>query len=104
MYVDGSLYPDEAPPASFDDSTTRADYLARVCGAWDFGIVPEPATLALLEDWRAVFDRYPLPASVAYHTFRALYGWPSIGPAAWFPPRTDSDVREGRDDPCVELV
>ena len=38
--IDGSLYPDEPPPVILDSLAERVDYLARLCSAWDFGILP----------------------------------------------------------------
>jgi hypothetical protein len=103
MYIDRSLYPEESPPESLDTLEARADYVARVCAAWDFGIVPEPETLSLLAEWRDVLDLYPLPSSVAYHTLRALYRWPPV-PAGWIPPRQSAADPEDRIDPCADMV
>ena len=104
MYIDRSLYPDEPAPASLDTLEDRADYVARVCGAWDFGIVPEPETITLFEGWRDVFDAFPVPSSIAYHTFRAWYRWPPVAPAAWFPPIRNGSDPEDRVDLCADLV
>jgi hypothetical protein len=43
--IDGSLYPDEPPPAVLQSLAERVDYLARLCSAWDFGILPDRVTL-----------------------------------------------------------
>ncbi len=40
-WIDGSLYPDTPVPDSLDTLEDRVDFLARLCGAWDFGILPE---------------------------------------------------------------
>jgi hypothetical protein len=61
----------------FADDVERAEYVERVCGAWDFGIPPEPPTFALFSEWRNVFDEYPLIHLPGYHAFRTLYGWPA---------------------------
>lgn len=103
-YIDGSLYPDSPVPTTWDDPGTRADYVARVCSAWDFGIVPEPKTLHYLSEWRDIFDAYPLPHSIAYHAFRAWYHWPPVRPGDWLVEVPDQDAREGRSDPCAHLV
>lgn len=106
MYIDHSVYPDlEVPPDRFHDDAERADYIHRICAAWDFGIVPEVETFDLLGDWRQVFDRCPLPHSPAYHAFRAWFGWPAAEKgtvldtyAEWL------DRREQRDDPCALML
>jgi hypothetical protein len=108
-YIDHSLYPDfEHPPDSLESIEDMADYLHRVCAAWDFHILPEPETFDLLRAWRDVFDRYPIPTSPAYHAFRAHFGWPDQpcdpalpGPTPWY---IHLDRLEGRDDPCESLV
>jgi hypothetical protein len=110
MELDASLYPDlEAPPQELTDPADKADYLHRVCSAMDFWIFPEPATLKLLAGWKDIFDRYPLPASPAYRTLRAMYGWPRVpmpeGLPALRPPYLAMDAAEGRGpDPCESMV
>jgi hypothetical protein len=53
-----------------------------------------------------VFDRFPLPDSPRYHTFRQWYGWEPVpvekrpGIPAW----KAADQREGRVDPCEDMV
>jgi hypothetical protein len=77
--IDYRVYPDlEEPPEHLVTEAERADYVMRVCGAWDFGIMPTPATFTLFADWREVFDKFTLPASPAYHAFRDTYGWPEV--------------------------
>ena len=76
--IDHGLYPDIEPPAALDTPELKADYLQRVCGAFEFGIVPEEETLALLAGWQEVFDRFPLRASPAYHALRAFFGWEPV--------------------------
>jgi len=77
--LDLSVYPDlDAPPATLVTAVERADYVARICGAWDFDIVPTQATFALFATWRDVFDQFPLLDSAAYAAFRTLLGWPRL--------------------------
>jgi hypothetical protein len=77
--LDYSVYPDlENPPTTLATDADRADYVARICGAWDFDIVPTRETFALFATWRTVFDRFPLVDSPAYAAFRVLYGWPRV--------------------------
>jgi hypothetical protein len=109
-YIDHSLYPDmDQPPDELADDFDKADYLHRVCTAWDFGIMPDRVTFAVLSGWRNIFDRFPVLASPAYHALRARFGWPAIPwPNGIRPPLARwelQDQLEGRDsDPCAELV
>ena len=101
MNIDGTLYPDLSdPPRELTTDCDRADYLARVCGAWDFEIIPTPETFALFAGWREIFDRFPLPHSPAYAAFRSLYGWPRIpgGRIA----RAHYELVDDKPDPCVQ--
>ena len=44
-WIDGSLYPNIEIPTSFDDLSERIDFLARLCAAWDFGVLPKIETV-----------------------------------------------------------
>ncbi|MGH7564391.1 MAG: hypothetical protein ACREK5_08205 [Gemmatimonadota bacterium] len=106
-YIDHAVYPDASPPP--DELTTpaeKADYVHRVCAAWDFGVVPEPETFALLRGWRPIFDRYPVALSPAYHAFRALFGWPGVERGRILTTHAERlDLSEGRpEDPCRGLI
>jgi hypothetical protein len=110
MYIDQSLYPDlDQPPESLDSPEGKADYLHRVCTAWDFGIHPEPETFELLGRWRDVFDRFPVATSPAYHALRCWFGWPEVPWPAGIRPPTPRwlhlDRQEGRPpDPCENMI
>lgn len=105
MELDASVYPDREPPASFDGDEERADYVARICGAWDFGVLPDEATFELFAQWRDCFDRFPIEGSPAYHAFRQIFGWPKNGEARIFRAKYEKlDAREGRTDPCDHLI
>ena len=109
MYIDGSVYPDlDEPPRSLETAEDRADYVHRVCTAWDYGVPPDPETFELFAHWRDVFDRFPVVTSPAYHAMRAWFGWEpvSIPPGLHLPtPRyIEYDRLEGRDDPCEGRV
>lgn len=108
MYIDGSVYPDVDPPLELVTPEDKADYLHRICSAWDFGIDPEDETVQLLSGWKEVFDRYPIAASPAYHVLRAWYGWEPVPrprdityPEPWY---VALDRTEDRDDPCEHMV
>lgn len=75
-WIDGSLYPDRDVPESLDSLNERIDFIARLCSAWDFGILPRPQTLAriLKPDWKEAVDETRLLTSCAYHLLRELHG------------------------------
>ena len=108
--IDHSVYPDlDQPPNELADDFARADYVHRVCTAWDFGIMPDRATFELFAGWKDIFDRFPVSTSPAYHTFRAGFGWNAIPWPAGIKPPTPQwehlDRIEGRGpDPCEEMV
>ena len=78
-WLDGALYPDVAPPAQLDDLDDQIDFLARLCGAWDFGVLPEPATIAEVRRpaWVAAVDQCQLLTSPTYHLLRMWHGLPA---------------------------
>jgi hypothetical protein len=106
MHIDHSVYPDlERPPDQLHEPGERADYVHRICAAWDFGIVPETETFWLFREWREIFDRYVLPHSPAYHAFRAWFGWPPAEKGTILETYAERlDRREGRDDPCAGML
>jgi hypothetical protein len=106
MHIDYSVYPDlDLPPTELTAPADRADYVHRICAAWDFGIVPDSQTFDLFSGWRDVFDRYPLPASPSYHAFRSWFGWPALDKARIFETYAERlDRREGRTDPCWKMM
>lgn len=106
LRVDGSVYPDEAPPQNFLTLAQKADYVHRLMAAFDYGLPPDAATLRLLRNWRDVFDAFPLQSSPGYHALRALYRWPEISRAPFpHPPAyLQQDAREGRSDGCEHRV
>ena len=107
MNLDHSVYPDLAnPPTDLLTVEEKADYMDRICGAFDFGIFPERDDWILFSEWKEIFDRFPLPHSPAYHTFRSRYGWDRVtsGRHGLTPAWKVQDQKEGRTDPCEELV
>lgn len=110
MHIDHSVYPDlEIPPTDLPDDFAKADYLHRICSAWDFGVVPDRATFELLRGWKTVFDRFPVVCSSAYHAFRATFGWETMPwPAGVHAPTLRwerLDQIEGRSaDPCEQFI
>lgn len=106
MDLDHSLYPDTAPPSGPLSIEEKADYLDRVCAAFDHGVVPEDETLRELRTWKDVFDRFPVSGSSAYHALRACYGWEAVEQAPFFqqPVYLKFDRLEGRSDSCEDLL
>jgi len=110
MYIDHSVYPDvDDPPDRLETDYDRADYIQRICAAWDFHILPEPQTFELFAGWKDIFDRFPLAISPAYHAFRAWFGWEPVavpsgltGPMPYY---VRLDRLEGRPpDPCENMI
>jgi hypothetical protein len=105
--LDHSVFPDVArPPDDLITPEDKADYLQRVCAAFDFGIFPERADWQRFAEWKPVFDAFPLIDSPAYHVFRARYGWDAVprGRCGLEPIWRIQDRREGRGDPCEDFV
>jgi hypothetical protein len=105
--IDHSLCPDRDDlndlPKSFDTDESKADYIDRLCAAWDFGITPERDVVFAMRDWREVFDKFPLRHSPSYHTLRTILGWPPVPRSGgqFIPLRYEIlDGLEGRTDPC----
>jgi len=97
--IDGSLYPDEPPPAVLQSLAERVDYLARLCSAWDFGILPDGVTLREIRRrrWRKVVDRCRLVTSPTYHLLRT---WHRLPPLAYL----GSIPAFIKEDPSLEFV
>ncbi|TAM73279.1 hypothetical protein EPN44_14205 [bacterium] len=103
--IDYSVYPDLDRLPDLVDDEERADYVARICGAWDFGIVPTRETFQLFGGWREVFDRFPLASSPAYHAFRSWWGWPLAAKGELVQAGFErEDALRGRFDPCISDV
>ena len=108
--IDQSVYPDlDEPPAVLETVEAKADYVQRICAAWDYGVLPEPETFRLFARWKDVFDRHPLVTSPAYHAFRLWFGWEPMaypGNVSLPTPRyLHLDRLEGRaEDPCEQMI
>lgn len=107
MNLDHTVYPDiPNPPTVLETFEDKADYLHRICGAFDFGVFPERDDWELFSGWKDVFDRFQLCHSAGYHAFRAYYGWEPVPreSSSQLPSWKASDLAEGRIDPCEEWV
>lgn len=105
--IDDTLYPDlDSVPLELPRPEDRADFLDRLCAAWDFGVPPRTATVEMMRPWRDVFDQFPVPHSPSYHALRAWFRWPEVPREPWFGKciYEQLDALEGRSDPCEGMV
>lgn len=79
-WLDGSLYPDTQPPLSFSRLADRVDFVARLCAAWDFGVLPEWETILEIRRpvWREAVEQCRLLTSPTYHLLRTWHRLPSL--------------------------
>ncbi len=104
MDFDGSVYPDLEHLPKMKTDAERGEYVARICGAWDYGVLPNDATFRLLSTWRDVFEKYPITDSPAYQAFRKIFGWPAGEGRIFRAKYQIIDAREGRTDPCDRMI
>ncbi len=99
FWLDTSLYPDVNPPERLDTLAEQVDFLARLCSAWDFGILPAPETVEQVRKpaWRPAVEACRLLTSPAYHLLRRWHRLPSL-------PYLGQTIPEIRNDPCLEQV
>lgn len=111
-YIDHSVFPDRDEfselKSDFFSDLERAEYVERICGAWDFDVRPEPETLTLFRNWKTIFDQFPLLHSPGYHAFRTFFGWnqlPRVGGTFIVPAYQKLDRAEGHgQDPCERMI
>lgn len=98
-WIDGSLYPDTEPPQDLDTLAARVDYLARLCAAWDFGILPDSRAVDEIRqpEWREAVDACRLLTSPVYHLLRR---WHDLNPL----PYLGQQLAYIRDDPNLAYV
>lgn len=70
-WIDGSLYPDTEIPEIIDNLPAQVNFLARLCSAWDFGVLPTAETVTEIRrpTWREAVDQCRLltsPATTLY--------------------------------------
>jgi hypothetical protein len=75
-WFDESLYPDEPHPQAPRALAEQIDFIARLCGAWDFGILPRKETVEEVRSsrWREAVEECRLLSSISYHVLRELHG------------------------------
>jgi hypothetical protein len=98
-WLDGALYPDTEPPDALWGLTERVDFIARLCAAWDYGLLPEPETVTEVRraEWREAVDACRLVTSPTYHLLRSWHGLPPL-------PYLGQQLAYIRDDPNLAYV
>ena len=98
-WLDGTLYPDEKPPTELDTLSTQVDFLARLCAAWDFGILPTTETITEIcqLEWRESVDACQLLTSPAYHLLRDWHDLSTL-------PYLGRQLAYIRDDPNLNYI
>lgn len=98
-WIDGALYPDVEPPRELITLSERVDFLARLCSAWDFGLLPERQTIEEIRrsEWLETVEACRLLTSPAYHLIRMWHRLPSL-------PYLGQQLAYIRDDPNLEFV
>lgn len=79
-WIDGALYPDTDTPVAIDGLPEQVDFLARLCAAWDFGVLPGTETVEEVRqpEWREAVDNCRLLTSPAYHLLRSWHNLPPV--------------------------
>ncbi len=98
-WIDGTLYPDTEVPEDLGSLAERVDFLARLCAAWDFGVLPERETVAEIRqpEWLEAIEATRLLTSPAYHLVRSWHGLPAL-------PYLGQQLAYIRDDPSLQHV
>lgn len=98
-WIDGALYPDAEPPEVLYSLAERVDFVARLCAAWDFGLLPDRVAVAEIcrPGWREAVEACRLLTSPAYHLVRHWHGLPPL-------PYLGQQLAYIRDDPNLAYV
>jgi hypothetical protein len=98
-WIDGSLYPDVDPPSEIREVAEKIDFIARLCSAWDFGVLPRGETVAEIRrpEWREAVDWTRLLTSPTYHLLREWHGLPPL-------PYLGEELAYIRDDPNLDYI
>lgn len=78
--IDGALYPDVEPPDRLATLDDQIDFIARLCAAWDFGLLPEWDTFVEIrrEPWKPAVEACRLLTSPTYHLLRRSHRLPPL--------------------------
>jgi len=98
-WLDGALYPDVNVPDALETLLDRVDFIARLCAAWDFGLLPYADTITEIRrvDWTPAVEACRLLTSPAYHLLRR---WHGLSPLSYL----GQQIASIRDDPCLTQV
>lgn len=98
-WLDGALYPDVQIPEGLETVADQVDFLARLCAAWDFGLLPGADTITEIRraDWSPAVEACRLLTSPAYHLLRRWHGLASLA-------YLGQQIALIRDDPCLMRV
>ena len=98
-WIGGTLYPDTETSEAIDDLSEQVDFLARLCSAWDFGVLPTIETVTEIRrpKWREAVDQCRLLTSPAYHLVRSWHNLPNL-------PYLGQELAYIRDDPNLAYV
>jgi hypothetical protein len=98
-WIDGTLYPDTDTPTELGTLAEKVDFLARLCGAWDFGILPSAETVAEIRrtEWREAVDACRFLTSPTYHLVRKWHDLPNL-------PYLGQELAYIRDDPNLAYI
>ena len=79
-WIDSTLYPDTDPPVVISTQADQVDFIARLCAAWDFGVLPYQETINEIRrpEWRAAVAACRLLTSPAYHLLRRWHHLPPV--------------------------
>jgi len=99
QWLDGTLYPDIDPPDSLPTLADKVDFLARLCSAWDFGLIPWTETVGEIRrsEWAEAVEACRLLTSPAYHLLRRWHGLTPL-------PYLGQMLAYIRDDPYLQQV
>ena len=80
LRIDGALYPDVEPPSELKTLDDQVDFLARLCAAADFGLLPSPEVTQEIRRpaWRPAVEACRLMTSPTYHLLRRWHGLPPL--------------------------
>jgi len=98
-WLDGSLSPDPDVPETLETLAERVDFLARLCAAWDFGLLPLQETVTEIRkpEWTPAVEACRLLTSPAYHLLRRWHRLPPL-------PYLGEQIAAIRDDPCLAQI
>lgn len=98
-WLDGSLYPDVEAPKTLENLSDKVDFLARLCSAWDFGLLPNLETVSEIRkaEWKEAVEACNLLTSPAYHLLRT---WHRLAPLEYL----GQQIAYIRDDPYLTQV